>query len=126
MKSWNGTQTDEFIEQHLNNLAAPYVVGDQHLFDIIKVLEENSLSVVTVLSEEKKYIGAISNRKLLYTIAKSSAVQNIGSVFVLEMNQNDYSMSEIARVIESNDAKILSSNITSTPDSTKIGTYLLR
>ena len=112
--------TDELIEQHLSNLAAPYVVGNQHLFDIIEVLEENSLSVVTVLSEEKKYMGAISNRKLLYTIAKSSAVQNIGSVFVLEMNQNDYSMSEIARVIESNDAKILSSNITSTPDSTKM------
>ena len=112
--------TDELIEQHLSNLAAPYVVENQHLFDIIEVLEENSLSVVTVLSVEKKYMGAISNRKLLYTIAKSSAVQNIGSIFVLEMNQNDYSMSEIARIIESNNAKILSSNITSTPDSTKM------
>ena len=80
----------------------------------------NSLSVVPVLSEEKKYIGAISNRKLLYTIAKSSAVQSIGGVIVLEMNQNDYSMSEIASIIESNNAKILSSYITSVPDSTKM------
>ena len=36
------------------------------------------------------------------------------------MNQNDYSMSEIARIIESNDGKILSSYITSTPTSTEM------
>ena len=112
--------TDELIEEHLPNLMAPFVLRSQHLFDIIEILEANSLSIVPVLSEEKKYVGAISNRKLLYTIAKSAAVQNIGGVIVLEMNQNDYSMSEIASIIESNNAKILSSYITSVPDSTKM------
>lgn len=112
--------TDELIQEHLPNLMAPYVLCTQHLFDIIEVLEENSLSVVPILSEEKKYMGAISNRKLLYTIAKSAAVQSIGGVIVLEMNQNDYSLSEIARIVESNNAKILSSYITSLPDSTKM------
>jgi len=112
--------TDELIEEHLPNLMAPYVLYAQHLFDIIEVLEENSLSIVPVLSEEKKYLGAISNKKLLYTIAKSSAVKSIGGVIVLEMNQNDYSLSEIARIVESNNAKILSSYITSVPDSTKM------
>ncbi|OUV72723.1 MAG: hypothetical protein CBC83_05965 [Flavobacteriales bacterium TMED123] len=112
--------TDELIQEHLPNLMAPYVLGTQHLFDIIEVLEENSLSVVPILSEEKKYMGAISNRKLLYTIAKSAAVQSIGGVIVLEMNQNDYSLSEIASIVESNNAKILSSYITSLPNSTKM------
>ena len=32
------------------------------------------------------------------------------------MRQNDYSMSEIARILESNNTKILSSYITSTPN----------
>ena len=36
------------------------------------------------------------------------------------MNQNDYSLSEIASIVESNNAKILSSYITSVPDSTKM------
>ncbi len=115
---WNST--DEIIEQHLSNLAAPFALGNQHLFDIIEILEVNSLTIVPILSETKQYLGAITNRKLLYTIAKSSAVQNIGSIFVLEMNQNDYSMSEIAQIIESNNARILSSNITSVPNSTKM------
>ena len=38
----------------------------------------------------------------------------------MEINQNDYSMSEIARIIEESNAKILSSYITSVPDSTKM------
>jgi predicted transcriptional regulator len=112
--------TDELIEAHLPNLMAPHVLGSQHLFDIIEILEVNSLTVVPVLDKNKKYLGAISNRKLLYTIAKSSAVQSIGGVFVLEINKNDYCMSEIARIIEESNAKILSSYITSVPNSTKM------
>ena len=36
-----------------------------------------------------------NDNKLLYTIAKSTAVQSVGGVIVLQMKQNNYSMSEI-------------------------------
>ena len=116
--SWD--KTDEFIEEHISELSAPSVIGSQHLFDIIQTVEQNSLSIIPVLDEEKHYLGAITNRKLLYTIAKSTAVQSVGGVIVLQMNQNDYSMSEISRIIEENDTKILSSYITSVPNAQKI------
>ena len=111
--SW--TKTDEFIEEHLSELTAPSVIDSQHLYDIIQTVELNSLSIVPVLDEEKHYLGAITNRKLLYTIAKSTSVQSIGGMIVLQMKENDYCMSEIARIIESNNTKILSSYITSIP-----------
>ena len=112
--SWN--KTDEFIDEHLTELTAPSVIGSQHLFDILQTVELNNLSVIPVLDEEKHYLGAITNRKLLYTVAKSTGIQSIGGMLVLQMKENDYSMSEIARIIESNDTKILSSYITSIPD----------
>lgn len=43
-----------------------------------------------------------------------------GGIIVLEINQNDYSLSEIAQIVEGNDARILSANVTSLPDSTKM------
>jgi CBS domain-containing protein len=116
--SWD--KTDEFIEEHISELSAPSVIGSQHLFDIIQTVEQNSLSIIPVLDEEKHYLGAITNRKLLYTIAKSTAVQSVGGVIVLQMNQNDYSMNEISRIIEENNTKILSSYITSVPNAQKI------
>ena len=116
----NWESPEEYISEHLANLASPYVLQTQHLFDIIEVLEKNSLSVVPVLNSDQQYEGGITNRKLLYTIAHSAAIQSIGGVIVLEMNNNDYSLTEISSIIESNNYKILSSYVTSTPDSTKM------
>ena len=116
----NWDNPNEFIDEHLSELSAPSVIGSQHLFDIIQVVELNSLSIIPVLDEEKHYLGAITNRKLLYTIAKSTTVQSVGGVIVLQMNQNDYSMSKIARIVESNNTKILSSYITSIPKAQKV------
>ena len=116
----NWPSTEEYIEEHLPNLASPHVLQNQHLFDIIEVVEQNNLSVVPVLDNDQQYQGVITNRKLLYTIANSAAIQSVGGVIVLQMNNNDYSMTEIANIIESNDTKILSSYVISKKDSTKI------
>ena len=72
--NWDSSQ--EYIEEHLSNLASPHVKYDQHLFDIIEVLEKNNLSVVPVLNQENQYQGVITGRKLLYTIAKSATIQS--------------------------------------------------
>lgn len=116
--NWNSTE--EYIEEHLPNLASPHVLHNQHLFDIIEVLEQNNLSVIPVLDEDNQYKGVITNRKLLYTIAKSSTIQSVGGVIVLQMNNNDYSLTEIASIVESNDTKILSSYVISRKDSTQM------
>ena len=116
----NWDSEDESIEEHLNNLASPHVKYNQHLFDIIEVLERNNLSAVPVLDKQNHYLGVITSRKLMYTIAKSVTIQSDGGVIVLEMNNNDYSLTEIASIVESNNTKILSSYIISTPNSTNI------
>ena len=56
--NWNSS--DEYIEEHLPNLASPHVIFNQHLFDIIEVLEKNNLSVVPVLDEDQQYQGVIT------------------------------------------------------------------
>ena len=114
--SWNSE--DDSIEEHLTNLAAPYVRHNQHLFDIIEVLEKNNLSIVPVLDEKNHYLGVITSRKLLYSIAKSATIQSPGGVIILEMPDHDYSLTEIASIVESNNTKILSSYIISKPNST--------
>tara|TARA_Y100001954_G_scaffold238829_1_gene308814 strand:- start:4816 stop:5478 length:663 start_codon:yes stop_codon:yes gene_type:complete len=116
----NWDSTSEYIEEHLTNLASPYVKHDQHLFDIIQVLEKNNLSVVPVLDDDNKYLGVITHRKLLYTIAKTATIQSVGGVIILEIEEIDYSLTEIASIVESNNAKILSSYIISNPDSKKL------
>ena len=116
----NWDSEDESIEEHLTNIASPHVKYNQHLFDIIEVLEKNNLSVVPVLDEQKLYLGVMTSRKLMYSIAKSATIQSAGGVIILEMNNNDYSLTEIASIVESNNTKILSSYVISKPNSTNI------
>ncbi|MDG2263600.1 MAG: CBS domain-containing protein, partial [Flavobacteriales bacterium] len=41
----NWDNEEEFIEEHLEEITAPSVIGTQHLFDIIEELEKFSLTV---------------------------------------------------------------------------------
>tara|TARA_B100000902_G_scaffold365033_1_gene385575 strand:- start:34457 stop:35119 length:663 start_codon:yes stop_codon:yes gene_type:complete len=115
---WNSKK--DYVEEHLHNLASPYVLSNQHLFDIIEVLEKNNLSIIPVLNKDQKYLGVIKAKKLLYSIAKSAVIQSPGAVIVLELNNRNYSMTEISNIIENNNIKILSSYITSNNDSSNI------
>lgn len=98
--------------------------SDQHVYDVIRMMSENRLSLLPVVDSEENYIGVISLESLAVNMNKMAAVSQPGSVIVLEMSQNDYSMSEIAQIIESNDARILSMYITSRIDSTNMEVIL--
>ena len=47
-----------------------------------------------------------------------------GGILVLEVSQSDYSMAQIGQIVESNNAKILSSTILSNPASTNLDVTL--
>ncbi len=108
------------ISAHENALHRIFVLMNQHVFDIIKLIAEFRLSLVAVTDEHEHYLGCITTESLIHQVAQFSSVRDPGSIIVLDLNQNDYSMSEVARIVEGNDAKILSSFVTSHSDSTRI------
>ena len=83
----------------------------------MQIVAELKLSVVPILNKQEKYIGLSTIKQLMSFITNTSSVAETGSVIVLEMNQFDYSLAHIGQIVESNDAKILSSYITSSLDS---------
>jgi hypothetical protein len=87
-----------------------YVLHFQHFYDILKVALDNNLQVVAVLDENRKYMGVITVDSTIAAFAQS-AVQEPGGIIVLSLNERDYSLTEISRLVESNDAKILSSYV---------------
>ena len=87
-----------------------YVHHFQHFYDILKVALDNNLQVVAVLDENRKYMGVITVDSTIAAFAQS-AVQEPGGIIVLSLKERDYSLTEISRLVESNDAKILSSYV---------------
>jgi acetoin utilization protein AcuB len=113
-----GTVSDKFIYD-LNLLDEPigkesdkfdttHVHGEQHIFEVAILMYKLKLSVIAVLDSTHEYIGAITLYDLARRFARYFSLQELGGVVVLEVNLNDYSLSQISQIVESNDTKILS------------------
>lgn len=115
---------DEPIGNHSLSLFSPYVFFDQHIYEVIEVTSRLDLSVVPVLDHSKNYMGLITLNDLVEHFADLSALKHPGAILVLEVNQNDYSLTEISQIVESNDAKILSLYLSSDENTTRMDVTL--
>jgi len=88
-----------------------YVPKYQHFFEIIKKAAEYDVQLVGVVDDLGEYYGVITIHDTITSFAQTAAVQAPGGLFILSMSANDYSLAEIARLVESNNAKILSSSL---------------
>lgn len=110
---------DEPIGNHKLSLFSPYVTADQHIYEVIEIVSRLDLTVVPVL-EKKKFLGLITLNDLIQCFSGLLSVNNPGAIIVLELHQNDYSLSEISQIIESNDSRILSIYTRSPEESMKM------
>jgi len=99
---------NEPIENKIENLNTTHVHEDQHIFEVALLMYKLKLSVIPVLNSGHDYIGAISLYDLARRFARYFSLQEVGGVIVLEVNINDYSLTQISQIVESNDTKILS------------------
>ena len=86
-----------------------YVYEEQHLFDIIRVAQEHESELVAIINNENEFLGVSRHEDTMKAFANTLAVQGQGGILVLNMRMIDYSLSEISRLVESDDAKILGS-----------------
>jgi CBS domain-containing protein len=113
-------QPDEPIGNHTLTLFKPYVTTEQHLFEVIGLASRLKLTVVPVLDTNNHYKGVITTNDLIRYIAGISSLDQHGGIIVLEMTERDYSLTQIAQIIESNNVRVMSMYITSPPDSTRL------
>jgi len=111
---------EEPLGNHRLSLSRPYVFHYQHFYDVIRVVATQKLTLVPVLDSKENYMGCITLNRIVNEMAKISAVEQPGGIIVLEVNDQDYSLAEIARIVEGNDIKILSANVNTFPDSTRL------
>lgn len=99
----------EPIEKEADKFNSTHVHEDQHIFEVAALMYKLKLSVITVLSAGHDYLGAITLYELARRFARFFSLQEVGGVIVLEVNENDYSLTHISQIVEDNDTKILSS-----------------
>lgn len=108
---------DKPVGDYIDHLLSPHIHTNQHIYEVFSVISNLKLSAVPVLNLYHEYCGMITVFDLAQKFADLVAVREPGGVIVLELNSIDYSLSQIAQIIEGNDAKILSFYVNQEEDS---------
>lgn len=88
-------------------LFAPTVRENSHLHEALALLTRYGLSLLPVVTPDGLYTGVITREKLVDALAELCNADAAGSVIVLEMMPQDYALSEIARLVEANNAHVM-------------------
>jgi acetoin utilization protein AcuB len=110
----------ETAGNHPLALSNAYVMENQHIYDVIRIIAAMKLTLLPVLDEKKHYLGSITLSSLSHHLSGLMNLDNPGGIIILELNDKDYLLTEIAQIVESNDAKVLGMYITTFPDSTRM------
>jgi acetoin utilization protein AcuB len=108
---------DKPVGDYVDHLLSPHVHTNQHIYEVFSAISVLKLSAVPVLDLHHNYCGVITVFDLAQNFADLVAVREPGGVIVLELNSIDYSLSQIAQIVEGNDAKILSFYVNQEVDS---------
>jgi CBS-domain-containing membrane protein len=108
------------LGQYDFSLGLIYIEQFQHIYDIIKVIDTHKLTLIPVLDDNHLYLGSITLPTLVQCFSKLSAVENPGGIIILDLDSSSYLLTQIAQIVESNEAKILSLYLKMYNDSTRM------
>lgn len=102
---WDTPEEPLSLAEFLN--FRPAVFEGVHPYEAVKLAKEFNLSVLPVVDQHNHYTGVITLDRLFTYLTDNNAIRSQGSIVVLEMEQRNYSLSEIARICESNEISIV-------------------
>lgn len=101
---------EQVLRVHLNT----------HLFDLMKLFKDSKTDLAAVVDLDSKFLGIISKGMVLNRLSRSISVEQEGAIILLEMAATQYSSSQIAQIVEGENAQILGLWLEQIPDSGRI------
>mgnify|MGYP000266771680 CR=1 FL=1 len=105
--------TIQILEQHF---IAAAVKENEHFLNAVNFSNRYESAVVPVITEDNELAGVITASDLLKALGDFSGAAEIGGIIVMEMERSQFALSEISRIVESNDATVLHLNTTVQPE----------
>ncbi len=104
------------VELMQENFVYAAVSENEHFLTAVNCCNQFDTTVVPVINEEKELLGVITTPDLLKALGNFAGTNEIGGIVVLEMERSQFAISEISRIVESNDATVLHLNTTVHPE----------
>lgn len=100
------------IEHLQDSFLKESIQGNVHFLNAVSSSIKNDITVIPVINNEDDFAGVITIPDLLKTLGNFAGANEIGGLIVIEMERSQFAISEISRIVESNDCTILHLNTT--------------
>ena len=77
------------------------------ILELLKILADNDTTIIPILNKDKNYIGYYDLRDVLDAFSTSPFMIEQSETLIVEKLELDYSMGEVAQIVEANGAKLL-------------------
>ena len=111
---------DDLVKASSEVLNPVSVLESEHIYNVIRRLSATDLSVIAVVNGDGAYLGCITLTDLVTKFEELAVINQSGGILVLSLNKADYSLAQVAHVVEANNAKILSSYVFERPETGKL------
>jgi predicted transcriptional regulator len=108
--SANDSETFDFgktITDYRYTLEGFFVRENMIWLDVLEVFARNNANIVPILNESNQYIGYYEITDVIKFLNETPFLKETGGIIVVEKLTVDYSMSQIAQIVESNNGKLL-------------------
>jgi len=87
------------------------VSTSSHYYDVLKVQNEHKMDMVAVVDYDGEFKGVVLTSDIVKEFASTAIVNSVGAIITLKTSLNDYSLSEISRIVEMNGSTVLGANV---------------
>ncbi len=85
----------------------PTLDPDAHIFDATRYMLKHNQELLPVVDKKKTFIGVVLREDLLESFVDLINIEEAGTTLLVEVAQRDFTLSEMIRLIETENAKIL-------------------
>ncbi|MBI1182961.1 CBS domain-containing protein [bacterium] len=101
-------QNDIALGRFIEDFKQISIPNTSFVFDVLKVFVETGFSALPVIDENSNLLGVLRTMDVVNYLSRTLSINNPGAFITLQLGQNDYNLQEISRIVESNNARILS------------------
>lgn len=104
----------------LQHFTKATIRANQHVFDVIRVMNEFELNLLPVVNNDNYFVGCIKKDTAFHYLNNWLTLSEPGSIVVLETKWVNYSLKEIASIVESNGLHIMGCLLTRVPNTEQL------
>jgi CBS domain containing-hemolysin-like protein len=98
---------DKKVNEYRYTLETFFARDNMIWLDVLEVFAKNHTNIVPVLNEENAYTGYYELEDIVKFFHETPFLKEPGGIIVIQKNIQDYSMSQITQIVESNNGKLL-------------------